>query len=314
MRPAFASSPRAAAVLSRPRAVAAAVLLAGAALGAGARTGAARTARPPVAPARIVTVTARDYAFEMPDTIAAGRTEVRLVNRGPELHHVQLVRLAAGHTPAEFFAAMRAMKPGAAPPAWVRQVGGPNSPAPGGTSAAVLVLAPGTHVLVCFIPSPDGTPHVMKGMSRVVTVVPAPAVRTVMPAGRVRGAAEARSAIGAPDVTMTLTDYGFALSAPLTRGARVVRVRNTAAQPHEVFVVRLAPGKTAQDALAWVEKMQGPPPMQPLGGTSGMDTGEFNDVALDLAPGEYALLCFIPDARDGRPHVAHGMVRQITVR
>ena len=36
-------------------------------------------------------------------------------------------------------------------------------------------------------------------------------------------------------------------------------------------------------------------------------------VELELQAGEYALLCFIPDARDGAPHVAHGMIEQITV-
>jgi hypothetical protein len=117
---------------------------------------------------------------------------------------------------------------------------------------------------------------------------------------------------GAPDVTMTLNDYGFELSRPLSRGRHVVRVRNTARQPHEVFVARLAPGKTTADALAWLEKMDGPPPLQPMGGVVGLATGVANDIALDLAPGEYGLFCFIPDAKDGKPHVAHGMVRQFT--
>ena len=45
-----------------------------------------------------------------------------------------------------------------------------------------------------------------------------------------------------------------------------------------------------------------------------MAQGVVNDVVVDLTPGEYALLCFVPDAGDGKPHVAHGMVRQVTVR
>ena len=36
-------------------------------------------------------------------------------------------------------------------------------------------------------------------------------------------------------------------------------------------------------------------------------------VTADLKPGKYVLLCFIPDARDGRPHSAHGMAKEITV-
>jgi hypothetical protein len=275
---------------------------------------AAATPGAPVAPpaVRVVTITARDFAFDMPDTLTAGRTELQLVNRGVELHHAALIRLDAGKTAADFFAAVKA---GGPPPAWAHDAGGPNAPAPGATSAAVVDLSPGVYVLSCFIPSPDGTPHVMKGMARAFTVVAEPRAR---PAANVRRAAASTTPApmitGAPDVTMTLNDYGFELSRPLSRGRHVVRVRNTARQSHEVFVARLAPGKTTADALAWLEKMDGPPPLQPMGGVVGLATGVANDIALDLAPGEYGLFCFIPDAKDGKPHVAHGMVRQFTVR
>lgn len=266
-------------------------------------------AAPAARVARVATITARDYGFDAPDTLVAGRTELQLTNRGAELHHAALLRLDAGKTLADFLAALKA---GGPPPAWAHDAGGPNAPAPGATSAAVVDLRAGRYLLVCFIPSPDGTLHVMKGMVRAITVVPA---RTTAFASRVAApAAPAALVTGAPDITMTLTDYAFGLSRPLTRGRHVLRVRNAAAQPHEVFVARLAPGKTAADALAWVERMQGPPPLEPLGGVVGLATGAANDIPLDLTPGEYALFCFLPDARDGKPHVAHGMVRQLTVR
>jgi hypothetical protein len=246
----------------------------------------------------------------MPDTVAAGRTEFQLVSQGKELHHAAIFRLEGGKTMADLFAALKA---GGPLPAWARAVGGPNARVPGVASVAALDLEPGAYAALCVIPSPDGTPHVMKGMARAFTVVPA---RRATPAAfRAGAAAPAAAAITrAPDVTMTLDDYSFRLSRPLTRGRHVVRVRNAAAQQHEVFVVRLAPGKTVADAVAWTEKLQGPPPMEPLGGTAGMDTGVSNDIALDLTPGEYAFLCFVPDAKDGKPHLAHGMMQQFTVR
>lgn len=40
----------------------------------------------------------------------------------------------------------------------------------------------------------------------------------------------------------------------------------------------------------------------------------FFTVALDLAPGRYAILCFLPDGKDGKPHFVHGMHREVTVR
>jgi hypothetical protein len=34
---------------------------------------------------------------------------------------------------------------------------------------------------------------------------------------------------------------------------------------------------------------------------------------ITLAPGKYLLICYVPDAHDGKPHVAHGMVQEITI-
>jgi hypothetical protein len=36
-------------------------------------------------------------------------------------------------------------------------------------------------------------------------------------------------------------------------------------------------------------------------------------VTLTLTAGEYGLLCFIPDAKDGKPHFVHGMIKQFVV-
>jgi plastocyanin len=251
-------------------------------------------AQAPAAAPNLVTVTAREFAFGAPSTIPAGATTVRLVNEGKEMHHVQLVRLDAGHTAAE----LMQIKESEPMPAWARFVGGPNVHAPGAHSEATMVLEPGEYALVCFIPSADGVPHFAKGMVKPLTVVPA---------------TEA-TAVGTADVTMTLRDYAFEIAPEIAAGKRTIEVVNAAAQPHEAFVARLAPGKTPQDLLAWIQTQQGPPPALPMGGTSFLSQGESNQITADFEPGEYVLLCFVPDAGDGRPHVAHGMVRQFTVR
>lgn len=251
------------------------------------------------APARPhqVTITAHDYAFDAPDTLPAGLTTITLRNRGHELHHVQLVRLEGGHTLPDFLGGLKA---GGPPPEWAHLVGGPNTPVPGADAAATLDLAPGRYALVCFIPSADGAPHVMKGMSRELTVIAADHDDAT------------RSPV--PSATMTLTDYAFALSRPLASGTTTLRVRNEARQPHEVLFLRLAPGKHVQDFASWVEHQAGPPPAAPIGGTSGIEHGGWNDLTLSLTPGHYALVCFLPDGGDGKPHAAHGMMREFAVR
>jgi len=52
----------------------------------------------------------------------------------------------------------------------------------------------------------------------------------------------------------------------------------------------------------------------PLGGISGMARGGVVYLPVDLTPSEYGFLGFLPDANDGKPHIAHGMLKQITVK
>jgi uncharacterized cupredoxin-like copper-binding protein len=257
---------------------------------------------PRAAKVNVVTVVATDYAFQVPDTIAAGRTTIRLVNKGPDFHHVWMMKLGAGKHLSDLSEAMKV--PGAPLPKWVVEVGGPNSPMPGGENSATLDLEPGTYVMACVIPAQkDGQPHFMKGMVKEVTV-----------AATRGGVQQAGGAAPAADVTMTLSDYDFDLSAPITTATRSIRFKNTAEQSHEAVIIKLAPGVSAQKFLEAMEKPQGPPPGAIVGGITGITKGRSVDVATTITPGEYALICFIPDAKDGKPHLAHGMVKQFTVK
>jgi uncharacterized cupredoxin-like copper-binding protein len=242
--------------------------------------------------AQVVTVTAVDYGFEAPASISAGTVTLNLVNRGKELHHLWLAKLEDGHTVED----LQKLPPGK-PPAWFKNIGGPNAPAPGGAAQATVTLEPGNYVLLCFIPSADGMPHFMKGMMKPLTVT-----------GTTVSSVEPKA-----DVTMRLVDYGFDIKGALTAGKHVIRVENAAEQPHEVFVAKLAPGKSAMDLVQWAEKPLGQPPGLPIGGATGVEKGRHLLLSVNLEPGKYALVCFVPDANDGKPHVAHGMVREITV-
>ena len=265
---------------------------------------AACTRQPPAPPPHgpnVVTITATDFAFALPDTIPAGLTTFRLVNQGKELHHASLVRLGAGKSAADFQAGLvAAMQSHAPPPAWMAFVGGPNAVTAGDTATTTQVVEPGSYVLVCWIPSLDGTPHVMKGMVHPLVVT-----------------ASAAPVLAAPpaDVTMTLTDYDFQLSQPLTAGRHVVRVDNAGAQAHEVVIAALAPGKTLHDFIAWEQGGEkGPLPTGLwLGGVTTLDAGAHSQFATTLTPGSYLLLCFWPDAKDGKPHLMHGMGKEIRV-
>lgn len=242
-----------------------------------------------------VTFIAKDYVFEGPTEIPADVTTIRLVNQGPELHHATLVKLEGDKTGSDF---IQALKPGTPPPAWAKTVGGPNAPAPGDTANATQTLTPGNYAFICFIPSPDGAPHFAKGMVHNFRVTPTSTASTAEPQA---------------DIVMKLDDYKFELSEPVTTGTHTFKVENVGPQHHEVQLVQLAPGKNAKDVIDWVHKPQGPPPGKPIGGIAGMVPGEPAYFTANITPGEYALICFLPDHKDGKEHYHHGMIQQIKV-
>lgn len=63
----------------------------------------------------LITVDANDYALNLPDRVPAGIVTFRLVNRGKEPHHLQVVRLERGKTAGDF---IRAFSDTAPMPAW----------------------------------------------------------------------------------------------------------------------------------------------------------------------------------------------------
>lgn len=243
-------------------------------------------------------IRARDFAYEAPDSVPSGPTTIRLVNEGPDYHHVSLLRLEDGKTLDDFKQALATSKPGSPPPDWLIDVGGPNTPEPdGGEFVASLDLEPGNYAMVCFIPDSTQTPHFVHGMVKGLTVVPS----------------GENEAMPAADAVMTLYDYGFRMDQPLVAGPQQVRVVNEAEQVHEVFILKLNPGRTSEDFLQWMAAPAGPPPGSAVGGITGIAPGQENLMSLDLAPGNYALYCFVPDATDGKPHLMHGMATMITV-
>lgn len=258
---------------------------------------AAKEVPPP--PPNVVTVHATDFAFEAPASIPSGMTTFKMHNAGTTYHHVIVARLDSGKTLADAQAAFA--KPGP-PPAWLSEVGGPAAPDPNAESNATLDLPAGEYVLYCMVDLPGGVPHVVKGMIRALTVTAATGVAAVAPTA---------------DIDMELFDYSFTLSKPVTAGTHTFKVTTRAGgQPHEVELMKLAPGKTVADFTQWMNgKMDTPPPVTGIGGALVLVAGGPPVYfTADFTAGEYLLACFIPDAKDMKPHAAHGMMQGITIQ
>lgn len=248
----------------------------------------------------VAVVHAKDFSFDAPDSVTAGWTTFHFVNDGPALHHAQLVRLDSGKTAAELPAALdAAFKAHAAPPKWMVEVGGPNAADPGTSTDATMNLEPGQYAFLCFVDIPDHVMHFTKGMVRGLKVT----------AGATAAAPEPTS-----DVVVNLSDYAFTVQGALTAGKHTFKLVNKGPQAHEFEIIRLAPGKTTKDMIAFFTKMDGPPPGNALGGVAGFMSGTTAYTTVDLTPGNYLLICFVPDAKDGKTHFEHGMTKEFTVK
>lgn len=256
-------------------------------------SGAAAAAAP-----REVHFTASDFAFEGPSTIEAGLVALTLTNNGPDMHHMVLVRLEDGMTLEAFQEGLTQMQPGSPPPPWLHEVGGVNPPPNGGSAKVDLMVEPGEYAVICMVDTPDHVPHALKGMVRPLTVTPATSASAALPPG---------------DLTLTLVDWAFSFSTPPTAGSHVIHVMNDAQQDHEVAFIKLNPGMTVDDVMAWAETYANPTPFVMHGGVAPMAPGQMINAYVDFTPGDWMALCFVADATDGAPHVVHGMMLPFTI-
>jgi plastocyanin len=245
-------------------------------------------------------IEASDFAFEAPAETGAGPTRVTVNNTGQEEHQAQIVRLNEGNTFEDLTAALQGPDPTAAFALFTFS-GGPTGVVPGASVATTVDLQPGTHAFLCFIESPDGVPHLAKGMVGQLEVTGTSAGGT-LPAG---------------DAEVTLQDMAYVGLTTLTPGEHTVAVTNDGPQPHEATLVKLNEGTTAEQVVQFftsTEPPSGPPPWTSAGGIAAIATDTSATMEVNVEAGEYAFICFVPDPASGRPHAALGMVGGVTVQ
>ncbi len=269
----------------------------------------------------VVRVTARDYAFQLPDSIPSGWTTFRMENQGMEHHFMLLNRLPddrmfedySREVVAPFDTVWHGLKTGVLNkegavamlgrllPAWyasVRQMGGPGLVAPGGVAQTTVELEPGTYVIECYVKTKDGTFHTALGMQRELVV-------TSEPSG---GSAPAA------DVDVRLSNGAIETVGALSAGAHTVAVHfdehPAAGLGNDVHVVRLEPDTDLDQVTEWMDwlnlnGLRAPAPARFVGGTQEMPVGHTAYFTVELEPGRYAWITETDAAR--------GMVKEFSV-
>jgi hypothetical protein len=248
-------------------------------------------------------IRATDADIELPAEVPAGRYLVTLDNVSTRDAAANFVQLPAGAGAADLQALFQAVLaspdagPGAFPDWYYRATfaGGPLALV-GQQGQAVVDLTPGDWIV--FDETDPSVPW------RPLTVT----------AGASSPAAEP-----AADLTVTHQEYAFVgLPERLTPGRQVWKVVNAGTQPHELLLLRGPVGVSITleqvMTLLILPPDATPPPGLPdpsesvyAGGLGMMSGGQTAWVVLDLVPGTYVMLCFIPDQQMGMPHATMGM-------
>jgi uncharacterized cupredoxin-like copper-binding protein len=238
-------------------------------------------------------------------SVKAGPVEVALTNKGKQEHQATLIKLHAGVDLGAIAAASASDPTGASVFKLFDPAGGPNAVEPGATVTSTQVLSAGSYLMLCFIPDPaDNTPHAAKGMVQPFTVTENPDIEDL---SSVKLADDETGRAG-------LTEFAFDVP-DTVEGKATVQVENTGTQAHEMAIYKLADGKTIDDMKTFFSgPPTGPPPFTSAGGVSALAPGTEITVDVDLKPGSYALICFLPDSSgSGKAHFELGMLKQVKV-
>jgi uncharacterized cupredoxin-like copper-binding protein len=120
-------------------------------------TGSASGAALPPLPAAL-DVSMREYGFDHPPTVPAGRVVFNVTNAGSSVHELILVALPPETLPiAEQLRSESRMG--------VDTVATLRKRAPGSQTTFAADLAPGRYAFICFVNDPDGVSHADKGMT-----------------------------------------------------------------------------------------------------------------------------------------------------
>jgi hypothetical protein len=246
-----------------------------------------------------VMLIARDASFVLPTALPAGLLDITMVNEGTQTQPAQFARLKPGVTLEQVQATVH-NQPVAVVPLLV-PAGGMLAVQPGHSQEIILDLPAGPYVVLNFLPGDGTLPRAGNALVTAFSVSGPVKAQQVPPSGAV--------------IQVTMRDFSFDTPDTLPSGLLTYQVTNRGAQAHEMVFLRLAAGKTWKDVMAFLQTPQATTlPGTVVGGMSALSPGQTAWVKMDLVPGTYIILCFLPDKSSGLLHVQLGMICSITVK
>ncbi|MGH2727154.1 MAG: hypothetical protein ACRDKS_09275 [Actinomycetota bacterium] len=292
------------ATIVRAATIVGALALTAAACGGGGKTTTA-TKQPKVT--NKVTIEATEFAFKVSGSITTGQSDLVFTNTGGLDHMLTWARLKPGATPQQLGDLLLQDKGEEllADPSDAER--SPILTGPGEKFEFIsdVFTQPGTYALLCFIPAPDGQPHVAKGMVGSLEVT--------------QGTASPVSIQS--DGEIKLDGKPPTLPAKLSSGRGTFKVTNAGTETHSIGFVRVEPGVTYEVADKYFNEKfdqgkttSGTPPAVIAGNLFTLQPGTSAYIVLALKPGRYIVACFEGGDENGEnDHADKGERVEVTV-
>ena len=266
-------------------------------------------------PVQQIDIDGTEYTFEItPDPaagLAPGWTLVQFRNVGVEAHQAMFAGLKDGVDFDQLAAAGEGDSSGSAVIEYVNMLGGVSYIDGGQETTAMVNLPAGLVPAMCYVPTADGVAHALLGMSTLLPVsepdagggAPAPELDDTTVVGTIELAAD-----------------GYQI--PDDLGAGWYHVVNTDdADPalglHELSLLRLDESldpDEIDDLVTELANNETPSVgVEAIGGLGAISPGFDGYLHLDLDPGPYLAVDFMPDPGEPRPHMLDGYYASFTV-
>jgi hypothetical protein len=214
-----------------------------------------------------LTVKAGEYTYQLSGHPKAGLTQINFDNAGVEDHMMAVFALKKGTTGAQFKTALLSNDDSAIGAIAAAQ-GDPSVPGvpalvgPSQKTTTYTELPAGTYGIACFVTAPDGSPHAAHGMYKVFTV-------------------KGKSNLKAPTkgvAPITMNDTSITVPPGDAPKSLTVKVTNDGTTAHSFQLVKLADGKTLDEAKAYFDTLI-QTGTAPAGDAPGTLVGGVSDVA-----------------------------------
>jgi hypothetical protein len=275
-------------------------------------TAAEMAATPLPEPVQELEIDSTEYTFEItPDPatgVKPGWTLLKFRNIGGEPHQVMFARIKDGVDMAELAAAGAGDSSGAGAIEFVDMIGGVSYIGTNQDTTALVNLPEGIVMAMCYVPDSHGVAHALMGMTTMLTVSAPTEGSEETPT---EAEPEGEQVLG----TIELSEDGYRVPDDVRTGW--YHVRNTDSVLHEMALLRLGSSIDDDEADALVADLAANETpsveLEAVGGMGAVSPGFDGYLYLDLEPGDYLAVDFMPDPGDPRPHMLDGYYTRFSV-